>query len=84
MLTKNHVIDRFLLRDKSISNEEHEILFKEQNYWEKKTNYKPFFNALEKVISLQNEEETVFLSCICFPKEIEFNDSPIQPISATV
>lgn len=79
MLTKNHVIDRFLLRDKSISNEEHEILFKEQNYWEKKTNYKPFFNALEKVISLQNEEETVFLSCICFPKEIEFNDLNLSP-----
>jgi len=77
MLTKNHIIDGFLIRDKSITKDEHAILFKDKNYWKKKFNYTPFVIALNKVIELQNKQDTadtVFLSCICFPKEVEFTD----------
>ncbi len=79
MITKNHIIDGFLIRDKSISKEEHKLLFKNQDYWKNNSNYKPFINALNKIVELQKDQDTVFLSCICFPKEIEFKDLNLSP-----
>jgi len=79
MLTKNHIIDAFLIRDKSISHDEHKILFQDKDYWNNNSISKIDFNdVLSKIIKLQTQQDTIYLSNIYFPYDIEFADLKIS------
>jgi len=79
VLSKNHIIDKFLIADKLITKEEHNILFKDKDYWQQKSYYKPFTDALNKIIKLQKDNDKIYLSSICFPNYIEFQNLEISP-----
>ena len=79
MSTKNHIIDKFLIADKLITKKEHDILFKDKDYWQQNSYYKPFTDALTKIIKLQKNNDVIYLSGICFPNYIEFKNLEISP-----
>jgi len=78
MFNKNNIIDTFLIRDKLISEQEHQILFKDKEFWNKNFDYNLFNNTLHKIIELQKNNDTIYLNNICFPNYIEFKDLNIS------
>jgi hypothetical protein len=79
VLSKNHIIDKFLIADKLITKEEYARLFKDQDYWQQNNYYKPFTDVLNKIIKLQKDNDIIYFSGICFPNDIKFKDLEISP-----